>query len=396
MHSIIAPPTTPVFSRLSATPGIDLRVAYFAETEGDRQWRSGPESCLLSQVLPGRQINIFLRWDTFSFHFNPGIGRFLRETPWDVLINAGWASWSNWQAFIECRRQRKPHVLWAGSTEQERSWQRWVTLPAVRYMVRHSDACVSYGTAAARYLRQLGAAGEVIPAFHCVDNERFLSLLDAARPHRRELQCKLGLQDKRVILFVGRLVERKGVADLLSAFLRLSRTMPEVALLLIGDGPARGWLEALARTQAGGKVIFTGSIQQDDLPAYYQLADLFVLPSREEVWGMVVNEAALAGLPLVVTNCCGAAEDLVREGTNGYLVPPSNVGALQQAMTRVLHDQWEARRMGKASRQLVDKCTPVGVASALAKAARMAHEGAWSKGSGHYGQPSEHSQPEAQ
>jgi glycosyltransferase involved in cell wall biosynthesis len=115
-----------------------------------------------------------------------------------------------------------------------------------------------------------------------------------------------------------------------------------------------------------------GDVVPNDLPSYYGLADVFVIPSLEEVWGLVINEAALASLPIVATSCCGAAADLLRADENGYLVPPGDAAALEKAMAKILADPARARHMGEVSRRLVERCTPAGVASTLAKAARLA------------------------
>jgi glycosyltransferase involved in cell wall biosynthesis len=294
---------------------------------------------------------------------------------WDVLINSGWASWSNWQAFLECRRQRKPHVLWAGSTPNETSWRRSLTRPFVRYMVRHSSACVSYGTASADYLRQLGAR-DVLPSYHCVDNERFLANLEQSTQDREALKEKLGVAGKRVVLFAGRLIERKGIESLIGAFQNVATRFPDTVLLLVGDGPIRPKLESQAGSLNGTRIHFTGNVKVDDLAAHYGLADLFVLPSLEEVWGLVINEAALASLPMVVTSCCGAAADLVRDGVNGFVVAPNDTEALQLAMTKILADPQSAKRMGEESRRLVERCSPSGVAATLAEAALRAAQSA--------------------
>lgn len=368
LHNIVNPHMTPVFDRLGAINGIELRVAYFAASEGDRKWIDVAGSKTRSDILPGRRFDLSFAWDYFSFHFNPGLRQWLREIEWDVLINSGWASWSSWQAFLECRRQGKPHVLWAGSTAYEKSWRRTLTLPFVRHMVRKSSACVSYGTASAEYLRLLGARCEVIPSFHCVDNERFLEHLESSAPHREQLKQRIGVAGKRVILYVGRLVKRKGLEGLITAFQRLEPSFPDAVLLLVGDGAIASKLHALAGSLRGKKIFFLGNIDMADLAAYYGLADAFVLPSLEEVWGLVINEAALASLPIVVTSCCGGARDLTIDGVNGYVVPPGDNAALENALNRILADPANAKRMGIESRRAVDRFNPMGVATALAEA----------------------------
>jgi glycosyltransferase involved in cell wall biosynthesis len=374
LHNIVNPHMTPVFEAMSRTPGVELTVAFFAENEADRTWSAGGASTFHGVVLPGRQLNMLTRWDTLSFHVNPGLGRFLREARPDVVINAGWMSLSNWHAFIACRRRGIAHVLWAGSTRNEPSLQRTVTRPAVRYLVRHSDAWASYGSASADYLAELGAAPErIVPAYHCIDSARFLALCERTRPRVEAERSQLGLAGRPVILFVGRMLERKGGDTLIDAVARLHRQRPDVALLMIGDGPMRlAWQARAEAALPASAVRFLGSRPLDALPLYYQLADLFVLPSVEEVWGLVVNEAELAGLPVVVSETCGAAADLVEPGVNGYRVPPADVEALHRAVSDILHDAEQTRRMGRESRRVVERCSPPKVAAALLRAANLA------------------------
>jgi glycosyltransferase involved in cell wall biosynthesis len=375
LHNIINPHMTPVFEAMSRADGVDLTVAFFAEREADRAWNVGGASTFRSVVLPGRQLNLLLRWDTLSFHVNPGFRRFLADERPDVVINAGWMSLTNWSAFVACRRRGIAHVLWAGSTRNEPSWQRTLTRPAVRYMVKHSDAWVSYGTASADYLGDLGAQRDrVVPAYHCIDNDRFLGLCEATRARLGAERAALGLENRRVVLFVGRMLERKGGDHLIDAVASLRSEMPDLTLLFVGDGPLRAeWQARALGSLPADAARFVGSRPLDELPLYYQLADLFVLPSIEEVWGLVVNEAELAGLPVIISETCGAAADLVEPGINGYRVPPANSAALARAIRDVLAERGQARRMGEASRRIVERATPPRVAASLLRAAEIAH-----------------------
>jgi glycosyltransferase involved in cell wall biosynthesis len=374
LHNIINPHMTPVFEALSRAPGSELTVAFFAEREADRSWDAGSAASFRSVVLPGRELTLPLRWDTLSFHVNPGFGRFLRTERPDVVINAGWSSLTNWHAFLACRRRRIRQVLWAGSTRNEPSWQRRLTTPAVKYLVRYSDAWASYGTAASRYLLDLGAvAARLVPAYHCIDNARFLALCEATRPQVAAERAALGLAGRKVVLFVGRLLERKGLDHLIEALARLAPERSDLALVVVGDGPLRAEWQRLAEARLpAGTAHFLGARPLDQLPLHYQLADLFVLPSLEEVWGLVVNEAALAGLPLVVSDRCGAAVDLVEPGRNGFRVPPGDVGALASAIRDVLAGADTAATMGRESRRIVERCAPDKVAAALLQAAQLA------------------------
>jgi glycosyltransferase involved in cell wall biosynthesis len=133
-------------------------------------------------------------------------------------------------------------------------------------------------------------------------------------------------------------------------------------LAIAGSGPE----EARLRSAAPPNAQFLGQLTQDELPAWYARADAFVLPSRSEPWGMPLNEAAAAGLPLVATDAVGAAHDLIEEGVNGFRVPAGDVAALRAALQRVLAGHQWRERAGARSRQLAEGYTPDTWADAVA------------------------------
>jgi glycosyltransferase involved in cell wall biosynthesis len=136
----------------------------------------------------------------------------------------------------------------------------------------------------------------------------------------------------RYFLFVGRLVWEKGVFDLLSAYASLDPNLrAAIALLFVGEGPDRQRLEEQARL-ISGQVLFPGFVHRDQLPAYYALADMLILPSHTEPWGLVVNEAMACGLPVVVSRAAGCVADLVRAGWNGRIVSPGDIAGIGEAM----------------------------------------------------------------
>ena len=125
----------------------------------------------------------------------------------------------------------------------------------------------------------------------------------------------------------------------------------------------------------GERVRFEGAKDRDELVAYYRDADVFVLPSRSEPWGMVLNEAAAAGLPLVATEESGAARDLVEEGVNGFRVPAGDVAALRERLTRLAADAELRASAGARSRELARGFTPEAWADGVARLADRAQRG---------------------
>ena len=157
------------------------------------------------------------------------------------------------------------------------------------------------------------------------------------------LRRELGIPQKRMILAVGQCIPRKGFDILLKA----AKDLPEdTALCIVGGEPTEEYLtlrEELGLTQ----VSFPGFQKKEDLAKYYRAADLFTLPTREDIWGLVVGEAMAYGLPVITTDRCVAGLELVEDGVNGFLVPVEDVEALSEKMRKAL--QGNLTEMGTAS-----------------------------------------------
>jgi glycosyltransferase involved in cell wall biosynthesis len=273
-------------------------------------------------------------------------------------VLGGWNQPAFWQVLVAARATRTPVLLWVESTDTDARVGGAAAQWARRAALRLAAGFVVPGSASREYLRGLGVAAERIAvAPNAVDPRIFGERVD--RTAARE---GLGLEGC-VFLYVGRLDPEKGVDVLVSAM----RDVPGT-LVLIGSGPLEGEL----RASTGERVRVVGPLQRDELPPWYAAADVFVLPSRSEPWGMVLNEAAAAGLPLVATIAVGAAHDLIEPGANGFRVPVDDVAALAEAL-RALEADPELRRVyGERSRELVERFRPEAWADAVSAAARSA------------------------
>ena len=162
----------------------------------------------------------------------------------------------------------------------------------------------------------------------------------------------------KIILFVGRLIPRKGIDYLIKAFEKVSNDVRGAGLLIVGEGPDKDRLEKLRDNIGMNNVIFTGYVDDDKRTLYYLLADIFVLPSIDlkvtEEWGLVVNEAMSVGKPAIVTTAVGCAYELVKNGVNGYVVPEKDAEALYQAIKRLLNDDELRIKMGREAKKTID------------------------------------------
>ena len=283
----------------------------------------------------------------------------LRALQPDAVIIAGY----NAPALRAAARWAKAHnhrsVLLLSAVANAR--RRWPLKERVKswFIRRHFDAAFVGGRAHREYLERLGFPGDrVWEGYEVVDNDAFQRGAQAARVSEKTLRARMGLPE-RYFLFVGRFHPRKNLERLLDAYQCYRATEPGGwGLVLVGDGPLRSRLQRRSEHPALRDVIWAGYREVEELPAYYGLAKAVVLPSVEETWGLPVNEAMACALPVLVSDRCGCAPDLVEEGRNGYRFNPYDVGALVRTMGRLasLDDQGR-ETMGRASRESIERYT---------------------------------------
>jgi glycosyltransferase involved in cell wall biosynthesis len=348
LTEIPAPFRIPLFNALAAVEDVELRVLFLAETDPRRMHYElhDDEFRFDWRVLQGRQVQRGARW----LVLNRGVMRELRRFGPDVVGVGGWNQPAFWQALAFTKIRRIPLLVWVESTARDARSQALPLELAKRALIRGAAGFFVPGKASEEYVRALGVEDERIAlAPNAID----AGVFGAAAGPRNGSPC--------TFLYVGRLDREKGLDVLLRAFERVPGE-----LVLVGAGTE----EAALRSQASQRVRFIGPLDRDELVPYYAQADVFVLPSRSEPWGMVLNEAAAAGLPLVATDGVGAAHDLIEDGVNGFLVPAEDADALGSALRRLAEDESFRAAAGGRSREIVSRFTPEAWARGVAGLAR--------------------------
>lgn len=163
---------------------------------------------------------------------------------------------------------------------------------------------------------------------------------------------------KHHFLYVGRLNKRKGIEELLRAYTDLTNTN-EWGLVLVGNDETNGYLKKMAeKLGIGEKVLFVGGIKADKVSSYFSAANVFVLPSRFDGWGAVVNEASSIGLPLIASDQTGAALHLIKDGENGFIIAAGQTRALTNAMQKYISDSTLLLSHGKFSQKIFNDFSP--------------------------------------
>jgi glycosyltransferase involved in cell wall biosynthesis len=214
------------------------------------------------------------------------------------------------------------------------------------------DGVLPIGTLNAEYWRHyFGDEVRQFPMPYAVDNRYFAEQARAAEAGRTSLQAELEMDPGRpVILFASKLQPRKHCNHLIEAYAQLMQTAGPASsayLVIVGDGEERAALERQAKATGLAGIRFCGFRNQSELPRFFDLATVFVLPSRHEPWGLIVNEVMNAARPAIVSDDVGCAPDLIEDGVNGCIYPVGNVDALTDALRRVLETPGAAERMGQ-------------------------------------------------
>jgi glycosyltransferase involved in cell wall biosynthesis len=292
----------------------------------------------------------------------------------DVVCVPGWSSPLALAALQWCARRATPAIVTSDSQygDERRVW--WKEAIKRATVAAYSAALVA-GQSHREYLAMLGMPRErIFQGFDVVDNDHFMRGADAARAAADRTRAALNLP-RHFFLASSRFIPKKNLAGVIRAFAAYRQRSGAAAwdLIILGDGPLRGELESLARElKLTDKVQMPGFKAYDELPAYYGLAGALVHASTTEQWGLVVNEALAAGAPVLVSDRCGCAAELVAAGKNGYTFDPNDTPALTNLMSQVSAPDCDRAALGAASRQIVAQWGPDAFASGMIKAIDMA------------------------
>ncbi len=310
-------------------------------------------------------------WSLLSAAYDERVG------PWrpDAIALPGWSS----TAALAGARWAMEHgvsTIVMSETNAVDFPRHIVTEIVKRRIVALFQAGLCGGTLARSYLADLGLAHDrIFLGYDVVDNNHFISGAKTARVAGATPQGIDSSWCGRYFLASARFVPKKNLKCLIEAFARYRHVAASAAwpLVLLGDGPMRGELEhERAALGLEAFLVMPGFKQYDELSLYYGTAGAFVLASTTEQWGLVVNEAMASGLPVLVSERCGCAPDLVENGRNGYTFDPHDVDALARLMLKITSDACDRAAMGQASQDVIARWSPETFAEGLRLAAHAA------------------------
>lgn len=354
LTEIISPYRIPVFNEIARNLRHQFLVVFFAESRRERLWRIYKENIRFSyKVLPGISAH---RKDSTRYFLNPTIIYELGEYSPDVIIVSGYSHPSSFLAMLYAKMFKQRIILWGESNKYDQRYYYPLKESYKRWYVKNCTEYLAAGAASFEYLVSLGAVADRIwVAPDAVDNDFFSQAYDKERKVKEMFRCSKGYPEK-IILYVGRLIDQKGIFDLLKAFQALLHKRPDLGLVLLGNGPQENAYKHFCQVNNLKNVFFEGFVHQEDLPAYYAIADVLVLPTHSDPWGLVINEAMACKLPVIATDVAGAVQDLIYNGENGYVYKKGDIGGLVKSIQRVLNG--DKGKMGQKSYEIVQNYSP--------------------------------------
>jgi len=361
----------PLLRRIAQEPDIDLTVFFCSDFS------------LRSYADKGFGVGV--HWDTplvegYRHEFLPALPLASKDTPnpvnygilsrlkgrngappFDALWLHGYATASAIQALLAAKALGIPVLLraesWLGDRPRSpaKLWLKRLLFRGLKHLIA---GVLPIGTRNAAYWHQY--LGDDLPHWtvpYAVDNADFERRTCAAAAGRADLQSELDLDPARpVILFASKLQRRKRCMDLLEAYLALAPTSgaePHPYLLIVGDGDQRPALECRAALSELTSIRFCGFRNQSELPRFFDLATVFVLPSEHEPWGLIVNEVMSAARPVLLSDDVGCHPDLLTDGVEGLLFPTGDVPALTACLRTLFAAPETAAQMGQRAHQRI-------------------------------------------
>ncbi len=349
----------PLWRSLAATPGLDLTVFFFSDhsVRGGRDPGFGVDVAWDIPLLEGYAHRFVTRDADLSRPRGVAFTGALKELAqggFDAVMIHGYMHRFERQVASAAARLGILSLLRGELTDRLRPGSHPARRLArdlyLRWLYRRIDRFCYVGAEAQAHLLRHGIARErMFYSPYSVDTELFASQIEHF--DRAAARRELGIPpDQRVVLFSGKFIRRKNAGLVIEALEHLEET-DRVTLILLGDGEEREALLRRGQALLGKRLIAPGFVNQSRIGYYYQASDLFVLPSRFETWGLVVNEAMQFGLPAVVSSRVGCHRDLVIPGETGAVFPEGDAGGLAVAIRDLIQDPEACETMGNRARQ---------------------------------------------
>ena len=329
------------------------------------------------------EFGIPVKWDVpllegYKYSFlkniskNPGLGKgfwglncpevksICRQERFDAVLVHGYSLLFELQVFQAAWHENIP-IMIRGDNREGTGMKKSFAFEYLRSMVlKQLYRRVNIGLAVGKYMRRHflrhGMKEEdIIDCVHCIDTDLMQRQKELFLPQRNRLRSEAGItHDDVVLLFLGKLIPVKNPSLLVRALQHL-KLIPNLWIIVVGEGELRQKTERDLKQIMGAKAIFPGFVNQSEIGKYYVMGDVFVLPSKRETWGLVVNEAMLFGLPALVSDRVGCREDLVINGKTGFVFPSDDETALVNNLQDILNKPYVLKQLGQTAAEHIKR-----------------------------------------
>jgi len=284
----------------------------------------------------------------------------------DILIVSGLSDVGILSAIVINKILKSKNIVVSDTTYVDRKRFKYKEILKSK-ILKLFDGAFCVGTAQKEYMLKLGMKEEniFIASYYAVDNEFIYDKYIKSYESRLSIKRISKLKENNFI-YSGRMLESKNPALLIRAFNSIKQREERSkswGIIIVGDGPQKDELKALVKKLDLEKdVFFAGGKSWREVPEYYAIGDVLVLPSISEAWGLVVNEAMVCGLPVIVSKRAGSYWDLVKEGENGFGFDPYNREELEQIMLKFIKTEVDRKKMGEISKKIIEDYSPKNMA----------------------------------
>jgi Glycosyltransferase len=268
----------------------------------------------------------------------PEVGKYIKKRAYDRIVIGQYSSPTSMLAILLMKIKSISYYISTdgGILKEDNPIKRAVK----RFFMRGAKGYFSPGQASDRYLCGYGANEKHISRYPFTSVwEKDILAEQLAKEQKAEIRERIGMRGEKIILSVGQFIYRKGYDVLLEAAEKIN---PQVGIYLVGGKPTSEYLQFIHNNHMNN-IYFTEFMQKDKLAEYYMAADIFVLPTREDIWGLVINEALAYGLPVITTDKCNSGLELLKDGLAGQIVKVNDAVELRRAINAMLADDEELR-----------------------------------------------------
>lgn len=337
IQNIVYPLRNPLFEKIYNEKIIAPFILFLSENASNRKWNIKKSSLSFPHLI-SKNLRVSFFNTVHDLIINPHIVFEYIRIKHDVLISIGWANPSNYILCLFSYLRKIPYYLWVESTIYENSLQRSIMFPFIKILVKYSSGCIVPGSASKKYIKQFDQSKNILIIPNAIENSRIVK--------------KRQFNKVPILLFVGRFSKEKNLIFFLKTIKKIENNF-QFLVWFIGHGPEISEIKNFIRIKNIKSVQKIEYLNYDDIAKVYSKSDIFILPSSQEPWGFVVNEAMACGLPIISSDRVGSSFELVKDGYNGFVFENNDSIDLENKIVTLLKSRALRKRMGKNSLKLI-------------------------------------------